>query len=374
MRYANGEGWVDADPQKMKRLMKPLYLVLLLLMFTRLNGFGQQNSEAVTSYITHFRELAIEEMQRTGVPASIKLAQGILETEAGQSDLVLRSNNHFGIKCKTSWTGEKVYHDDDARGECFRRYPSAEDSYKDHSNYLKSTQRYASLFKLDPTDYKGWAYGLKSAGYATNPKYPQILIKFIEQYNLNDYTLIALGRKSRPEDMAVNTQPAPKETKTNSGSPFLDNISITTTTGAAPDEQPAVKVATPPSVVYPENEFSINNTRVVYVKAGTSLLSIAEKHDVKYSWLLDFNEIKEGTDELTKDQLIFLQRKRKQGQKEFHIVQPGEDLYTISQAEGLRLESLLVYNQLSMDMKPAPGEKLYLQQNGPSRPRLALAH
>ena len=375
MRFTYHQGWPDADPQKMNLFMKLLKYLLFAFILTGLKGFAQQAPEAVTSYINQYKELAIEEMQRTGVPASIKLAQGLLETEAGRSDLVMRSNNHFGIKCKSSWTGEKVYHDDDARGECFRKYASAEDSYMDHSNYLKNTQRYASLFKLDPTDYKGWAYGLKSAGYATNPKYPQILIKFVEQYNLNDYTLIALGRLPRPVDMAsAKTTPSP-ETKGASGSPFLDNISITTiSTPASSTGVKTEQVVAEPAPVYPENEFSINNTRVVFARAGASLLALAEKYDVKYSWLLDFNEIKDGTGELANDQLIYLQRKRKQGQNEFHIVQPGEDLYTISQKEGLRLESLLAYNQLSMNMKPAPGEKLYLQQQGPSRPRLALAH
>jgi len=375
MRYAYRQGWPDADPQKMNSLMKFLKCLLFLLLLAGGKGFAQQSSEAIVSYVNHFKVLAIEEMQRTGVPASIKLAQGILETEAGQSDLVMKSNNHFGIKCKTSWNGEKVYHDDDARGECFRKYASAEDSYIDHSNYLRNTQRYASLFKLDPTDYKGWAYGLKSAGYATNPKYPQILIKFIEQYNLNDYTLIALGRKNMPEDIVIKSAPSSPETKGASGSPFLDNISISTSASSpSAAEIPIEQVIKEAEMVYPENEFSINNTRVVFVKAGVSLLSVAEKHDIKYSWLLDFNEIKDGTGELANDQLIFLQRKRKQGQNEFHIVQPGEDLYTISQKEGLRLESLLGYNQLSLNMKPAPGEKLYLQQQGPARPRLALAH
>ncbi len=375
MRFTNSQGWPDADPQKMNRSMKSMKYLVFILLLTGIKGFAQQPSEAITAYINQYKELAIEEMQRTGVPASIKLAQGLLETEAGRSDLVMRSNNHFGIKCKTSWTGEKVYHDDDARGECFRKYASAEDSYMDHSNYLKNTQRYASLFKLEPTDYKGWAYGLKSAGYATNPKYPQILIKFIEQYGLNDYTLIALGRIPAPMDMASSKTNSSPENKGAAGSPFLDNIRVTTiSTPASASEAKAETVVAEPAPVYPENEFTINNTRVVFAKAGTSLLFLAEKYNVKYSWLLDFNEIKEGTGELANDQLIYLQRKRKQGQNEFHIVQPGEDLYTISQKEGLRLESLLGYNQLSMNMKPAPGEKLYLQQQGPSRPRLALAH
>jgi LysM repeat protein len=374
MRYAYRQGRANADPQKMNRLMKFLKLFLFFVLFVAAKAVAQQPVEAVTTYINQFRDLAIEEMQRSGVPASIILAQGILETEAGRSELVLRSNNHFGIKCKTTWNGEKVYHDDDARQECFRKYASAEDSYIDHSNYLKNTPRYASLFKLDPTDYKGWSYGLKSAGYATNPKYPQILIKYIEQYNLNDYTLIAMGRKSRPDDMTATQPSASPEAKGTKTSPFLDNISISTTTSPASAEPPVASSEKAVTAVYPENEFKINNTRVVYVKAGTSLLSVAEKYDVRYSFLLDFNEIKEGTGDLQKDQLIYLQRKRKQGQKEYHIVQEGEDLYTISQEEGLRLESLLNYNQLSMNMNPAPGEKLYLQQQGPSRPRLASAH
>lgn len=120
-----------------------------------------QNSGVIRNYVATYKDLAIAEMQRTGVPASIKLAQGIHETMAGTSQLVLKSNNHFGIKCKSNWAGESVSHDDDARGECFRKYLNAEDSYRDHSNFLKNSQRYASLFLLEPIDYEGWANGLK---------------------------------------------------------------------------------------------------------------------------------------------------------------------------------------------------------------------
>ncbi|MBD0333844.1 MAG: glucosaminidase domain-containing protein, partial [Chitinophagaceae bacterium] len=126
-----------------------------------------QSSEAIKEYIAKFKDAAIAEMIRTGVPASITLAQGIHETEAGRSDLVLKSNNHFGIKCKENWTGESVFHDDDARGECFRKYEDPLDSYRDHSDFLKNRSHYAFLFELDPTDYEAWAYGLKKAGYAT---------------------------------------------------------------------------------------------------------------------------------------------------------------------------------------------------------------
>src|SRR6187399_3296767 len=140
-------------------------------------------------YIALYKDIAIREMKRMGVPAAISLAQGLLETESGNSVLVKKSNNHFGIKCKSTWTAGGVNHDDDAPDECFRTYKTADDSYRDHSNFLRGSDRYSFLFGLSPTDYKGWAYGLKKAGYATNPKYPGILIKHIEQYNLQQYSL-----------------------------------------------------------------------------------------------------------------------------------------------------------------------------------------
>ncbi|HLO79691.1 MAG TPA: glucosaminidase domain-containing protein [Chitinophagaceae bacterium] len=322
---------------------------LLFALFLTVQAFAQSNTDVINEYIDTYRELAIAEMQRTGVPASIKLAQGILETEAGKSDLVMRSNNHFGIKCKSWWTGEKVYHDDDERGECFRKYSSAEDSYKDHSDYLRNTERYASLFRLDPTDYKGWAYGLKSAGYATNPKYPQILIKYIEQYNLNDYTLIALGRKAQESIASSTSEPATTSVK-----------AVNSSMGAEKKK-----------VNYPSGEFRINGTRVVYAKAGTSIKSLADKYILNPQWVLDFNDMETNFTALEEDQLIFLQRKRKQGEKEFYVVEEFDDLYTVSQKVGIRLESLLDYNHLSPDMIPAPGEKLYLQKSSPLRPKLA---
>lgn len=144
-------------------------------------------------YIALYKDIAIAEMKRSGIPAAITLAQGLLETECGNSELVKKSNNHFGIKCKNNWTGATVSHDDDLRGECFRAYTTPDESFRDHSDFLKGSVRYAALFRLDPTDYRGWAYGLKKAGYATNPMYPQILIKNIEQYNLQQYSLLVLN-------------------------------------------------------------------------------------------------------------------------------------------------------------------------------------
>ena len=169
-------------------MKKIVATILCLCSFSLL--YSQRIS--IRQYIATYKDISIQEMKRFGVPAAITLAQGILESESGNGELVKKSNNHFGIKCKNDWNGEKVYHDDDESGECFRKYDSAVESYIDHSNFLKSRPHYATLFELDPRDYKSWAFGLKKAGYATNPRYPYILIKTIEDYQLNDYTLMAL--------------------------------------------------------------------------------------------------------------------------------------------------------------------------------------
>jgi LysM repeat protein len=322
-------------------------------------AFAQaQPKTFVIEYINTYKSLAISEMHRTGIPAAIKLAQGIHETDAGNSNLVRKSNNHFGIKCKSTWTGPKVYHDDDARGECFRSYTAAQDSYMDHSNFLKGSPRYASLFELDPTDYEGWAYGLKKAGYATNIKYSQILIRLINEYHLQEYTMIALG-KMKPEE----------EWLAKGSSPIVlpEDVKMEATTEAG--EKAMAIVQTPG---YPEGEFKINDTRVVYAKPGSSLLSIAQEYDVPMKRLLDFNELKEENI-LTAGQLIYLQRKRKSGNQPYHTVQTGETIYYICQTEGIRLENLLEYNHLAKGMQPAAGEKLYLKETAPSRPLLAEA-
>lgn len=330
----------------MKRLLhQRIHLAILACCFCSL----AKAQMTVDQYIATYKSLAIAEMQRTGLPASITLAQGILETEGGNSDLLKASNNHFGIKCKSSWTGPSVTHDDDTQGECFRKYSCAADSYRDHSEFLKGSDRYASLFQLDPLDYKGWAYGLRKAGYATNPRYAQILIQYIEQYHLNDYCLIAMGKMQDPNPSLAEAgqSTVPPDTQTT-------QVAVT---------KPA------PAVHYPSGEFKINETRVVFATAGTSLLALADQYHVSLSYLVDFNDLK-NDNELQEDQLVYLQRKRKVGQAKYHTVAPGEALYDIAQAEGIRLSSLLEYNQLDESMQPAPGESLYLQGKAPSRPKL----
>jgi len=343
----------------MQKVRNSILFFLLLVTFTS----RAQNLEVIKNYINTYKDLAIREMLRTGVPASITLAQGIHETMAGTSKLVLKSNNHFGIKCKSYWTGESVSYDDDAKDECFRKYPSAEESYQDHSNFLKNSGRYAALFTLDPVDYEGWANGLKKAGYATNPKYPQALIKLIEDYHLQDYTLIALGKMPVEDESLATTQ-----------KPLSEKETMAVVAVMRPDKQPEKEISTPEKIVarsvYPEGVFKINETKVVYVKKETPFLAIAKQYDIDLAKLFEFNEITRA-EEVNNDQLIYLQRKRKTGNNKFHLILSGETLHGIAQQEAIRLESLMELNWLKDDEMPAAGEQLSLTKKSPVIPKLA---
>ena len=339
--------------------MKKWILLMVVSAFVSANSTAQNLSvkERTETYINNYKELAIEEMLRTGVPASIKLAQGILESQFGESTLAKNANNHFGIKCKVEWTGEKIYQDDDAKGECFRVYTNAAQSYKDHSDFLKSRPHYAFLFKLDPTDITGWAYGLKRAGYATNATYPEKLLRVIEDYKLHQYTMLALAIKdNRNAPIPVNTQQTNATTeivnipateikeeskikddksqavikneiekiKENKSSEELKlneeikaapiKVSKDTLTEKIedlilPEKKTETATEKKPSP-YPEGLFTINHTKVLYAKEGTSLLALAHRYDISLSKLFDFNELPE-TDILEADQLLFIEKKTK---------------------------------------------------------------
>ena len=299
----------------------------------------------IEDYVEQFKDIAMNEMRRSGVPASITLAQGILESENGNSELVKKSNNHFGIKCKSNWTGESVTHDDDANGECFRAYTNAGDSYRDHSDFLKANQRYASLFKLDPTDYAGWAKGLKKAGYATNPRYPELLIKYIEQNNLQQYSLLVLNKL--PETEIAAQVAASNENK------IVPQVTVSESR-QLPAAQVAVLSPDPGKII------SINSTKCVFVKSGTSLLAIADKNNISLSKLMEFNDMAEDG-LLSKDQYIYLAKKSKAGDQEFYIVQSGETLHDIAQLTGVQLKYLLEYNNLNGAVKLNADTKLFLQ-------------
>ncbi|HEX3933747.1 MAG TPA: glucosaminidase domain-containing protein [Puia sp.] len=351
-------------------------LLVMMLLAAVLPSMAQISANGVI-YVNTYKAIAIAEEQRSGIPAAIILAQGLHESEAGASELCKQSNNHFGIKCKEDWKGGVVYHDDDARQECFRSYATAEDSYRDHSDFLRHGSRYAFLFELDPMDYEGWAYGLKKAGYATNIRYSQILIKLIKDYNLQQYSLIAMG-KMKPEDEVVLTMPgvpavaaiAPVAADSSAGTAGAGSGGSDGQAGAGVASGGRQSAAgAEQEVVYPEGEFMINRTRVVYARAGVSLLSIAGQYDIPLGRLLEFNDMKEE-DVLVRGQLIFLQRKRRTGSIEYHLVRVGESLYDICQAEGVRFEDMLEMNQLTPGVQPAAGERIYLQGSAPSRPRL----
>jgi LysM repeat protein len=351
----------------MKKLI--LFFCLLITLAT------QAQKEKAEAYINTYKDIAIAEMIRTGVPASITLAQGILESQYGESNLVKGSNNHFGIKCKTEWTGQKMYHDDDEKGECFRVYATAEESYRDHSDFLRARAHYAFLFKLDPTDYDGWAKGLKKAGYATNPTYPQKLLKVINDYNLQQYSLEALARLNNPSPVTVPVTTLPAESTT---AAKVEALTSTEVAASNPQTEKTIgqysakeetminaSVATPvPAKVkktanYPTGIFTINHAKVIYAPEGTSLLSLANQYDVALSKLVEFNDLSE-MDVLDTDRLIFIERKPKKGTIDFHVVAPGETLHDICQQEGVRLESLMEYNRIARAAALTPGEKIYL--------------
>jgi len=395
--------------------MKKLILLLSAYTFFCATSTAQNLSvkEKTEAYINNYKELAIEEMLRTGVPASIKLAQGILESQFGESPLAKNANNHFGIKCKTEWTGEKTYQDDDAKGECFRVYPDAAQSYKDHSDFLKTRPHYAFLFKLEPTDITGWAYGLKRAGYATSPTYPEKLLRVVEDYKLHQYTMLALAIKENrnaptplsTQQVTVAVEPAKspvietkeepiklkdekvqvtekaKETKIQEENkvkeePKIAQVATEDITDKTEDTilpekkvEPAVEKKVSP---YPDGVFTINHTKAIYAKEGTSLLALAHRYDISLSKLFDFNEIPES-DILETDQLLFIEKKQKRGASDVHEVTAGETVHMICQKEGIRLESLLEYNKLKKDSQLSTGQKLYLRSPAETKNAAAKA-
>lgn len=317
-------------------------IVSLAVLFVA--GIAAAQRMTPDEYIATYKDAAIAQMKRLGVPASIILAQGLLETESGNSDLVKRSNNHFGIKCKSTWTGESVRHTDDAPNECFRKYASAMDSYRDHSDYLYTSPRYASLFKLEPTDYKGWAYGLKRAGYATNPRYPQILISNIEKYNLQQYNEPSDGTRIIPEDIA-----AMKESKA------VENKEV-----VVAEKKDANIFQKLFSGKKNKNNQYFNKLKAFMAFKGTSLLAIATENDIALAKLLEYNDL--TTDGLlAEDQWIYLEKKHKEGNRDTYTALQNESLYDISQVNGIQLAMLAQYNGIDAGSLIKTGDVIKLK-------------
>lgn len=316
-----------------------------------------QKSEAITQYIYQYQQLAAEEQLRTGIPAAITLAQGIHESGAGLGDLAQRSNNHFGIKCKSNWQGDKVFHDDDEAQECFRSYPSVYDSYKDHSDFLRAGQRYASLFNLEVTDYSGWAKGLRAAGYATNPKYPQILTRIIEENNLDALSVaVAEGKYS---DLAASdlvwVQVADKKQVANTR---LETNRTEQTIEKDGKNSPVLASKAVETI-------KVNHCKAVVVASGSSLKKLASQHGLSTKQIMAYNDLKAGKDILEGQQTIFLEEKKKKGANKTHEVQRNETVWSISQQEGIQLASLLAFNNLSASSKLKAGQVLYLRKKAP---------
>ncbi len=306
-----------------------IFLLILAATFTCLA------QDAREEYIRKYQLLAIEEMGRSGIPASIKMAQALLESGNGNSELARKSNNHFGIKCKTGWKGQKVYFDDDEKGECFRKYKSVQESYIDHTNFLMTSPRYAFLFKLSPEDYKSWAKGLKQAGYATARHYDQTLIKIIE-----DHKLYRLDYKQSFSPLASQRAPLNKG--------ISDKMTIN------PYSRRQV--------------VSINNLEAVVASEGDTYEILAQALGLEVWELYKFNDRKAGYTPLP-NEVIYIEAKNKKADRKnrYHTVKTGETMHYISQLHGLKLKPLYRRNRMKPGEQPAPGEVIYLRKKKPSR-------
>lgn len=304
-----------------------LYLLVVVCSFGLL---AQPASQRISrsEYISTYKEAAIEEMHRSGVPASITLAQGILESGDGNSPLARYANNHFGIKCHSEWKGKTFIQDDDSKDECFRSYKTALESFRDHSQFLKKN-RYAFLFELKPTDYKAWARGLKKAGYATNPKYPQLLIDLIEKNELHQYDLMKPAKGSEKKGRK-DTQPIAENQSVRKGSHLVKTHR--------------------------------NNIRYVLVKPEDSFEKIAEEFEMGEWQLYKYNDLLRG-EELFDSGVLFLQPKRRKAKEEYHTVKAGETMWEISQLHGIRLKKLYRRNRMNENEEPKIGQQLYLRKN-----------
>lgn len=295
-------------------------------------------------YIEKYKGDAIKEMQLFNIPASITLAQGMLESSNGNSDLAVYANNHFGIKCHNEWSGPTFIKDDDAKDECFRKYPSALDSYTDHSNFLKTRNRYAPLFELKRTDYKGWAKGLHKVGYATDPKYTRRLLTLIEDYQLFKYD------KADERTLVVTTKHKKKE--------IVEEEKSSVKKAETPKPLKTTTVAQR-HVLRPVEQFRFIN--YVIIKPGDNFNKIAQETDKDVWQLYKYNDL-QPTDKLIAGERMYLQPKRRNAKEKYHVVKKGETMRSISQLYAIKLKSLYNKNLMKPGEEPKVGETLYLRQ------------
>ena len=350
--------------------VRHLSCYILIFIITGLNSCRVSKPLAATSsvsgsasnYISTYKDLAISEMRRTGVPASITLAQGMLESDYGRSTLARIGNNHFGIKCHNGWNGQTMRQHDDRRNECFRKYRRPEDSFYDHSDFLKTGSRYSFLFDLDPTDYKSWARGLRKAGYATNPDYANMLIRKIEENKLYDFDKGSTASYSAPPEKVQEKLPEkiqgnthdkvkgeviPVETKAGTGETVKANQG-TITFGDVMAKMPRIM----------EN----NRIQYIIVKDGETRERIEKDFDLLKWELARYNDLKEYFTPVA-GQLLYLEPKRDRAESglEFHTAAAGETMHAISQKYGVRLKSLFEMNRMEEGNEPVSGQKIWLQ-------------
>ena len=324
--------------------MKRLFVILLLAVgVVSLSAAERQTRE---EYVEKYKAIAIAHMERYGIPASITMAQGILESDSGNSRLSRSSNNHFGIKCKKSWTGDRVYHDDDAKGECFRAYPSVEASYQDHADFLDQSPRYDSLFAYSADDYRSWARGLKAAGYATAPDYAERLVKIIESMKL--YLL--------DKENGNKIYAAAKSAKANTEQWWESNI-------ATSDEQinpNAFRVTVNSHKGY--GVYRTNHTFYIVAKENDTYESVGKIFDISPRTLRKFNDVAKDA-QLKKGDIVYIDRKKTQwlGNVMQHKVVRDENLYSLSQSYGIRLKSLAKLNRMRLNEEVKKGDIIRLK-------------
>ena len=323
---------------------------------------GSVVKEEIRRYIDAHSEIAVSEMHRTGIPASIKLAQALLESSYGKSELSSKANNHFGIKCGSSWSGPSYkLEDDDYRNgklikSCFRKYDSAYESFIAHSDFLadsKKKYRYGFLFRYDSSDYESWAYGLYDAGYATDPRYPEKLISLIEKYELYQYDgqsapIVRSNKKdNRPNNSLDHRETAPP-------------LSVP----AEPSQSDDIVIDESEVQVAKYRKKNVNQLPVIVANHQETLLSFAKRNSLRVDDLMKFNErFHNSAEVLTPGEYVFLEEKRNSydGKKEEHKVKEGESVYFIAQKYGIKLKSLYAKNRLPIDAEVMPGERLSLK-------------
>jgi LysM repeat protein len=304
--------------------------------------------QSVHDYVNSYKDLAITEMNRTGIPASITLAQGIIESDCGHSSLAREANNHFGIKCHDDWTGPTVRHHDNRRNECFRKYPKPEESFYDHSDFLKSGSRYSFLFSFGSNDYKAWAHGLKKAGYATNPDYANMLIRTVEENNLW-YFDGGNNKVSLPSQTNVSVQEPP-------------------TTHSADSTKKALTFSNGNASVLARVPRVMENNRIQYiiVKDGDTREKLENEFQLLNWELTKYNELRSDF-ALIPGQILYLQPKREKAEpgKEYYNSVDGETMYLISQRYGIKLKKLYEMNRMVEGTEPEAGQKIWLRRIKP---------